>query len=371
MSKTRDVVNEAEPPAEVGGRESSWLPRSWLPILWLPILWLSVWCGVVGLVAWERYLASDDLPVAQLGWLPVFVASLVMSLYMQWQRREARPTLRPQLLYVRLIHYLVWIVIVWYLGGWETSLLGLLVLLAGELQGWMLQQPDGSLPDGPVPDGSLAESFSNVGKKDETPLESPRSNLSEEMVTEVPKARAVPPAGQTLFAEELDRGIEADDDHDIDHNIDRDIDQHIEEDIEADDDQDIEADDEERDDDQTEAEGAADTGNWRQQMTRRVWDLGAELLSQPDESEVREQIEWFGRHDWRAGQVQVDLHVPFQPAFLEAPEVQVAVVEGMGEASVGDVLPHGTRVQLKRGKLEENSIGATVVWLQVTGPVEP
>lgn len=356
---------------------------SWLLI---PALWLSVWWLAVLLFVLETRSGNSETAVS-LGWIPTLLASAMTSLYLSNRTVQTAARVTREWDGATFLVGVLFVGSQVCLGSWWNGLVAGLVLITGEMQRVLLQQslaaptsyptspearPAGqattSLPSADIhspnkatptnstfPPETLPHELAppdsvphDTGPHDRPPLATvPHETFSNEAVGSMPVSgqALVPPAAlcadasRVAASEDLDAlemaGAADEEDEEDEEEVDHD------------------------------EEASAPAGDWVQQMTRSRC-----VSPEPsDQAQELERVEWFYRYQWRPTEVQVDLHVVFQPAFLQKPKVLAEVVEGTGQVSIGEAVAHGARVQLKRVSAPSEEDFA-VVWLEAIGPVQ-
>lgn len=334
-------------------------------------LWLGVWLWAATLVAVERTSLEVNEAVA-LGWFPTAVATLLTSLYLQagWYWSGIR---RDWIASLGLVGAaVVWTVLQGYLGGLGNAGLAALILAAGELQAWIGRQTDGSQGGiGAIDAASKAESQPSRAFDEVRVASMGRASATGDkaMVAE-PNLQATRHGAETAAGALAASGGTGENDAMASEELaDAEADEASDEasDVELDAEIDIEAEEAEAE------ESSGRSGDWLQQMTRtRHKDPDEDSEGEgPEAREIEsiERLEWFGRHVWRASEVQANLHVLFQPAFAGRPRVTAEVVEGVGQVSIAELQLHGVRLFLKRPAGMSAEPGTTVVWLEAIGHV--
>ncbi|MBL8889408.1 MAG: hypothetical protein JNL67_05485 [Planctomycetaceae bacterium] len=342
---------------------------TWLVV---PTLWLSVWCLACVLHAWNSAgVAPTDR--ATLGWLPSLLASLMTSLYL-----SSRMSLRPSVAQAVGHSIAAVIVVVFlgtqvYLGGWMNGLLVLAVYIASELQTLLHQRS--SPPQ--TSDHSKGDPLVSDASPNESEVQSPEANDARNSCDVAggsftpSNQRSVHVAAEATAPRDpvvSENPISNLDNHGPNqnelgvaatrteyHGID-------------------ECETEEECETESQSESSLPCDRWLQQMTRSHYEPDSSDAIVRSDNVKLERVEWFYRHRWETDEVQVELHCVFQPPFTAKPQMQVQVVEGAGEVTIGDGLAHGTRLQLKRRLMNESSNTEpepySVVWLEAIGPVE-
>lgn len=306
--------------------------RQWL-VTWLaiPSIWLGVWILATVLSAWD--VANGNSPeVASLGWMPTLIASVTTSLYLSNRRSLQEPVACFELKVAAFSVAVLFASTQFFLGGWLNALVAAFILGAGEVQRVLIQSSLATPKQMPVPAATSTSESPAVADNHPTNDRPTIDHPTISRPTIAPSAMLQP----TILQPAVDPASPP---------------------------LNTEADEIELDED---SEGT--DGNWVQQMTRTNCEPPAENAE--TNGLVRwERVEWFYRHSWRSRELQVDLHLVYQPAFAQKPILTSEVVEGTGQVSIGDSLAHGTRVQLKRLSAE-NADEFAVIWVAAVGPVD-
>jgi hypothetical protein len=300
---------------------------TWLVI---PSIWLGVWILATALLAWD--VTNGNSPeVASLGWMPTLIASVATSLYLSNRRSLQEPVACFEFNVAAVSVAVLFASTQFFLGGWLNALVAAFILGAGEVQRVLIRSSLATPKQVPVP--AATPTIASPAVADNHPTND-RPTIDHPTIsrpTIAPSAMLQPTILQPAF-DLASPPVNA------------------------------EADEIELDED---SEGT--DGNWVQQMTRTNCEPPA------DDAETNglvrwERVEWFYRHSWKSSELQVDLHLVYQPAFAQKPTLNAEVVEGSGQVSIGDSLAHGTRVQLKRLSAE-NADEFAVIWVAAVGPV--